>query len=82
MAWARAHNRPVYLGEFGAYDKGAMEARARYTSSVARAAEQRGWSWSYWQFDSDFILYDVGRDAWVEPILHALIPSPAARQGN
>ena len=78
-AWAKEHNRPVYLGEFGAYDKGAMEARARYTGSVARAAEQRGWSWSYWQFDSDFILYDVRRDAWVEPILRALIPAPAGK---
>jgi endoglucanase len=78
-AWAKAHNRPVYLGEFGAYDKGAMDARARYTGSVARAAELRGWSWSYWQFDGDFIIYDVARDAWVEPILRALIPAPAAK---
>ena len=46
-----------------------MDARARYTSSVARAAELRCWSWSHWQFDSDFILYDVRRDAGVEPIL-------------
>jgi endoglucanase len=28
-AWAKEHNRPVYLGEFGAYDKGAMDARVR-----------------------------------------------------
>jgi endoglucanase len=73
-AWAREHNRPIYLGEFGAYDKAPMESRVRYISSVTRAAEERGWSWGYWQFDSDFILYDVKRDAWVEPILHALIP--------
>jgi endoglucanase len=73
-AWAKAHNRPIFLGEFGAYDKAPMESRARYTSSVARAAEKRGWSWAYWQFDSDFILYDIGRDTWVEPIRGALIP--------
>ena len=74
-AWAKSHNRPIFLGEFGAYDKAPMDSRARYTASVARAAEQRGWSWAYWQFDNDFVLYDIGRDAWVEPILHALIPS-------
>jgi endoglucanase len=79
VAWAKEHNRPVYLGEFGAYDKGAMDARVRWTSAVARAAEQRGWSWGYWQFDSDFILYDVRRNAWVEPILHALIPTPTGK---
>jgi endoglucanase len=74
-AWAKQHHRPIYLGEFGAYDKAPMESRVRYLSSVTRAAEERGWSWGYWQFDSDFILYDVKRDAWVEPILRALIPS-------
>jgi endoglucanase len=74
--WAKAHHRPLFLGEFGAYDKAPMESRVRYLTSVARAAEQRGWSWAYWQFDSDFILYDIGRDSWVEPIRHALIPAP------
>jgi endoglucanase len=50
---------------------------------VTRTAEERGWSWGYWQFDSDFILYDVKRDAWVEPILRALIPvGKAASDGK
>ncbi len=73
-AWAKAHNRAIFLGEFGAYDKAPMASRARYTAAVARAAEKRGWSWAYWQFDSDFILYDIGRGAWVEPIRDALVP--------
>lgn len=72
-AWAREHNRPIFLGEFGAYDQGPVESRVRYTDFVRRAAEGSGWSWAYWQFDSDFILWDMARDAWVEPILHALI---------
>jgi endoglucanase len=76
--WAETHNRPIFLGEFGAYDKGAMEARARYTDAVARTAESFGWSWAYWQFDSDFILYDIPARRWVEPIRDALIP-PVAR---
>jgi len=41
---------------------------------VARAAEKRGWAWSYWQFDRDFIVYDIDEDQWVEPIRDALIP--------
>ena len=73
-AWAKEHNRPIFLGEFGAYDKGPMESRIRYTDYVCRAAEATGWSWAYWQFDGDFILWDMNKDAWVEPILHALIP--------
>ena len=74
-SWGKAQNRPLFLGEFGAYDKAPMESRVRYLASVARAAEQRGWSWAYWQFDSDFILYDISRDAWIEPIRRALIPA-------
>jgi endoglucanase len=77
-AWSKANQRPLLLGEFGAYDRAAMESRVRWTDAVARAAEARGWSWAYWQFDSDFILYDVKREAWVEPIRDALIPKPAA----
>ncbi len=72
-AWARKNNRPMFLGEFGAYDKGPMESRVRYTDFVARTAEASGWSWAYWQFDSDFILWDMKADKWVEPIRNALV---------
>ena len=72
--WAVAHDRPIHLGEFGAYDKADMDSRARYTAAVARTAERLGWSWAYWQFDSDFVVYDIGKDAWVEPLEKALVP--------
>jgi len=72
--WSLAHRRPILLGEFGAYDKAPMESRARYTACVARTAESLGWAWTYWQFDSDFIVYDIDTDQWIEPILEALIP--------
>lgn len=77
-SWATTNDRPIFLGEFGAYDKGDMDSRARYTASVARTAEELGWSWAYWQFDSDFIVYDIDNGAWVQPIHEALVP-PAAR---
>lgn len=73
--WAAAHNRPVFLGEFGAYDKGDIDSRVRYTSFVARTAERFGFSWAYWQFDSDFVVYDIDNEKWNEPILRALIPA-------
>lgn len=73
--WAKEHNRPITLGEFGAYEKGDMSSRALWTDYVARQAEVRNWSWSYWQFDSDFIVYDLDKDQWVEPIKTALVPS-------
>lgn len=71
--WSQANDRPIFLGEFGAYDKGDMESRARYTACVARTAEKFGFSWAYWQFDSDFIVYDIEKEKWVMPILDALM---------
>ena len=72
--WAKQQKRPIFLGEFGAYDRADMDSRVRYTSFVARTAERLGFSWAYWQFDSDFIVYDIPNDRWVEPIRDALLP--------
>jgi endoglucanase len=75
-AWARANDRPILLGEFGAYDKSGtpVDMRAAYTNAVAREAERHGFGWDYWQFDSDFVVWDMQRNGWNEPILKALIP--------
>lgn len=62
QTWAAKQRRPIFLGEFGAYDRAPMASRARYVSHVARTAERLGWSWAYWQFGSDFIVYDINKD--------------------
>ena len=74
QTWSVANKRPLTLGEFGAYEKADLASRVRWTAFIARQAESRGWSWSYWQFDSDFIVYDIDKDEWVLPIRDALIP--------
>jgi endoglucanase len=71
--WSEKNKRPIYLGEFGAYDKGDMDSRALYTAFVARTAEKLDFSWAYWQFDSDFIVYNIDKETWVKPILNALM---------
>jgi endoglucanase len=73
-AWAGIHQRPIYLGEFGAYSKGDMASRARWTACVARAAESHGFSWTYWEFCSSFGVYDPQAQAWRMPLLEALLP--------
>jgi endoglucanase len=72
--WSKTEGRPILLGEFGAYDKGDLESRVRYTACVARTAESLGWAWTYWQFDSDFVVYDMAKNEWVQPIWKALVP--------
>ena len=79
-SWAEANRRPIYLGEFGAYDKAEMSARARWTDAVARSAEERGFSWAYWQFTGDFVLFDMKHNQWVRQILDALIPKSGATE--
>jgi endoglucanase len=75
QTWAKKNARPVFLGEFGAYDTAPQEDRIKYTAAVARAAESRGWAWGYWQFDSNFIVYDIDQDSWNQPIYRALVPA-------
>ena len=75
--WARTNRRPVLLGEFGAYDKSGtpIELRAAYTSADRCEAERRGFGWAYWQFEGDFIAWDMKVNAWVKPIKDALVPT-------
>lgn len=73
-AWGKANNRPIYVGEFGAYNKADMDSRATWTAYIARQAEARGMSWAYWEFCSGFGVYDSALRRWNEPLLKALIP--------
>jgi endoglucanase len=72
--WSKQHNRPINLGEFGTFNKADMDSRAVYTKFFADAAIERGFSFHYWQFDSDFAVYDIKTDTWIKPLLDALVP--------
>jgi endoglucanase len=80
-SWSAANHRPVLLGEFGAYDKSGtpMPLRVAYTQGVRCEAERHGFGWAYWQFDSDFIVWDMKANGWVKPIKDALVPASASR---
>lgn len=72
--WGKENNRPVWLGEFGAYRKADMDSRVVWTTTVAREAEKRGINWAYWEFGADFGVYDRIKGEWVEPLLTSLMP--------
>jgi endoglucanase len=76
--WGADHHRPIYLGEFGAYEKGPLDSRARWTNFVARTAESHGMSWSYWEYCSGFGAYDPAAQHWRAPLLKALLPKAPA----
>ena len=73
--WSLETNRAVWMGEFGAYNKAELSARARWTNYVAREAERRGFAWSYWEYASGFGAFNRGTDSWVEPLRQALVPN-------
>ena len=74
QAWAERNQRPLFMGEFGAYSKADITSRARWTDYVARQAEERGFSWAYWEFCAGFGVYDRDKQTWNQSILEALIP--------
>jgi endoglucanase len=75
--WGKKHNRPIYLGEFGAYGKADTESRVRWTRYVRQSAEARGFSWAYWEFGAGFGIYDRDAKKWREPLLAALVERSA-----
>ena len=60
-AWAREQDVPVYMGEFGAYSRAALDDRVAWTAFVRREAERRGFAWAYWEFDAGFGAYTNGQ---------------------
>jgi endoglucanase len=73
-AWGEKNRRPLYLGEFGAYEVADMDSRAAWTTAVAREAERHKFSWAYWEFGAGFGAYDRQAGRWREPLLRALVP--------
>jgi endoglucanase len=71
-AWADKNDRPIYLGEFGAYNKADLESRIAWTRAVTTEAEKRGFTTAYWEFGSGFGLYDPAKGEWRKPLLDAL----------
>jgi endoglucanase len=75
-AWSAANDRPILLGEFGAYEKSGTpeDLRAAWTAAVRAEADNHGFGWAYWQFEGDFVVWDMKNQRWVETIRRALIP--------
>lgn len=74
QAWAAKENRPLLVGEFGAYEKADLDSRVRWTSFVRSEFARRGFAWAYWEFGAGFGIYDRQAKQWRLPLLKALIP--------
>lgn len=72
-AWAEQRRVPLLVGEFGAYERADLDARVRWTRTVRREADRHGMAWCYWDFGSDFGLFDRANGRWCQPLLDALL---------
>ncbi|HDL19608.1 MAG TPA: hypothetical protein ENH29_11185 [Bacteroidetes bacterium] len=72
--WGKINHRPIFMGEFGAYEKAEMNSRVLWTNYVARQAEVRSFSWAYWEFCAGFGVYDKYQSKWRSQLLKVLIP--------
>ena len=67
--WGDRNNRPIYIGEFGAYSRADFNSRFRWTEYMVQAMEQNQISWSYWEFCSGFGAWDQKVEKWNELLL-------------
>lgn len=64
---------PVFVGEFGVYEKVPVEQRARWTRYMRQGLEDRGMGWCYWDFATTLKAYDQDKEAWLPEIRAALL---------
>ncbi len=71
--WSQSSGYPLYLGEFGAFEKADMASRAEYARVVRDEAEKYGIGWAYWEFASSFGVYNPKTSMWYEPLRRSLL---------
>jgi endoglucanase len=63
---------PIWLGEFGAFERAPYDARVRYARIMRNEAERRGFAWSYWELASGFGIWDPNAKVWRTELRDAL----------
>ncbi|HUQ74415.1 MAG TPA: glycoside hydrolase family 5 protein [Burkholderiales bacterium] len=71
--WARRHDRPMWVGEFGSYEAAEYDSRVEHARLVRQEIEARGFSWAYWDLATNFGIFDFQRHAWHSAIKNALL---------
>lgn len=67
-----AIKHPVFVGEFGAYDKIKNKHRVKWAEAVRTEMEAADIPWCLWSFSNTFALYDGRKNRWDDDMLQAL----------
>ncbi len=76
QAFAKANNKPIHVGEFGAYSKADLDSRVKWSNFLARWFESQGFSWAYWEWSAGFGIYNPVTDQLLTPLANALLNDP------
>ncbi len=71
--WGLENNRPLNIGEFGAYLKGEYNSRVRWTTAVVKNALKNKMSYNYWEFCAGFGAWNFDTEKWRDELLAALL---------
>ena len=66
-------NKPIFVGEFGVYDKVPQAARNEWTKKRRQFMERAGYSWCAWDLTGTFTHYDTDTRTWLPGALEALM---------
>lgn len=70
--WSAKNRRPVYLGEFGVTQNAVQTDRTHWVQTVASDASDRGFSMAYWEFCSQFGLWNPETRLWNTDMIRAI----------
>jgi endoglucanase len=71
--WSAAKRYPVFVGEFGAYNKADETSRITFNRTMRDAMEARRMSWAYWELAAGFGVYDPAKLTFRQGLLDALL---------
>jgi endoglucanase len=70
--WNATQQRPMWVGEFGAYSRADRTSRVQFTRQMRDEIERRGFAWAYWEFAAGFGFYDPSTRSFRTELRNAL----------
>jgi len=72
-AIAQRYRMPLFVGEFGVYEKVPTQQRAKWIRAMREGLEARDLAWCHWDYATTLRAYDLDREDWIPEIRAALL---------
>ncbi len=72
-AWSKAEQRPIWVGEWGSYDKAPSSGRIAYTTAMVAALKKHDLPWAYWELAAGFGIWNPKENRWRSELKAALL---------